>query len=66
MSEFGPRLALVLVLAVGSIGLAACGGGDDSSSSAATTGGARRLVCDPALERRFNLERRFTQRGLRR
>ena len=40
MSEFGPRLALVLLLAVGSIGLAACGGGDDSSSSAATTGGA--------------------------
>ncbi len=40
MSKFGPRLALVLVLGVGSIGLAACGGGDDSSSSAATTGGA--------------------------
>src|SRR5580765_6173308 len=40
MSKFGSRLALVLLLAVGSIGLAACGGGDDSNSSAATTGGA--------------------------
>jgi len=38
MSKLGSGLALALVLAVGSIGLAACGGGDDSSSSAATTG----------------------------